>query len=39
MPSRAGIDSIEHGVYLNEEAATTMAERHIPFISNPIGAF
>jgi imidazolonepropionase-like amidohydrolase len=29
---RAGIDSIEHGVYLNEEAAAMMAERHIPFI-------
>jgi imidazolonepropionase-like amidohydrolase len=29
---RAGIDSIEHGVYLNEEAVSLMVERNIPFI-------
>jgi len=29
---RAGIDSIEHGVYLNEEAVALMVERKIPFI-------
>ncbi|MBW2128799.1 MAG: amidohydrolase family protein [Deltaproteobacteria bacterium] len=29
---RAGIDSIEHGVYLDEEALTIMAERNVPFI-------
>jgi imidazolonepropionase-like amidohydrolase len=29
---RAGIDSIEHGVYLNEEAVSLMVERKIPLI-------
>jgi len=29
---RAGIDSIEHGVYLNEEAVALMAEHNIHFI-------
>jgi imidazolonepropionase-like amidohydrolase len=29
---RAGIDSIEHGVYLNEEAVSLMVKRNIPFI-------
>ncbi len=29
---RAGIDSIEHGVYLDEEAVRMMAERRIAFI-------
>ena len=29
---RAGIDSIEHGVYLNEEAVALMAEKNIPMI-------
>jgi imidazolonepropionase-like amidohydrolase len=29
---RAGIDSIEHGVYLNEEAVAFMVEHRIPFI-------
>jgi len=29
---RAGIDSIEHGVYLNEEAVALMVERKVPFI-------
>ena len=29
---RAGIDSIEHGVYLNEETVAMMIERNIPFI-------
>ena len=28
----AGIDSIEHGVYLNEEAVSFMVENHIPYI-------
>ena len=29
---RAGIDSIEHGVYLDEEAVALMAEKNIPMI-------
>jgi len=29
---RAGIDSIEHGVYLDEEAVAMMAEKNIPLI-------
>ncbi len=29
---RAGIDSIEHGVYLNEEAVALMVERKVPLI-------
>jgi imidazolonepropionase-like amidohydrolase len=29
---RAGIDSIEHGVYLDEEAVALMAERSVPLI-------
>jgi len=29
---RAGIDSIEHGVYLNEEAVALMVERKVSFI-------
>jgi imidazolonepropionase-like amidohydrolase len=29
---RAGIDSIEHGVYLNEEAISLMVKGNIPFI-------
>ena len=29
---RAGIDSIEHGVYLDEEAVAIMAEKQIPLI-------
>ena len=29
---RAGIDSIEHGVYLDEETVSMMIERNIPFI-------
>jgi imidazolonepropionase-like amidohydrolase len=29
---RAGIDSIEHGVYLDEEAVALMAERSIPLV-------
>ncbi len=29
---RAGIDSIEHGVYLNEEAVALMVEDKVPFI-------
>ena len=29
---RAGIDSIEHGVYLNEEAVALMVARQVPFI-------
>jgi len=29
---RAGIDSIEHGVYLNEEAVALMVDRNVPFI-------
>jgi len=29
---RAGIDSIEHGVYLNEEAVSLMVKRNIPLI-------
>jgi imidazolonepropionase-like amidohydrolase len=29
---RAGIDSIEHGVYLDEEAVAMMAERNVPLI-------
>lgn len=29
---RAGIDSIEHGVYLNEEAVSLMVERNIPLV-------
>jgi imidazolonepropionase-like amidohydrolase len=29
---RAGIDSIEHGVYLDEEAVALMAERKIPLV-------
>jgi imidazolonepropionase-like amidohydrolase len=29
---RAGIDSIEHGVYLNEEAVSLMVKRNVPFI-------
>jgi imidazolonepropionase-like amidohydrolase len=29
---RAGIDSIEHGVYLNEEAAALMCSRKVPYI-------
>jgi imidazolonepropionase-like amidohydrolase len=29
---RAGIDSIEHGVYLDEEAVALMAERNIPLV-------
>lgn len=29
---RAGIDSIEHGVYLDEEAVAFMVEHNIPFI-------
>jgi imidazolonepropionase-like amidohydrolase len=29
---RAGIDSIEHGVFLNDEAVSLMAEKQVPFI-------
>ena len=29
---RAGIDSIEHGVYLNDEAISIMVEREVPYI-------
>jgi imidazolonepropionase-like amidohydrolase len=29
---RAGIDSIEHGVYLNEEAISLMVKANIPFV-------
>ncbi|UCG09160.1 MAG: amidohydrolase family protein [Desulfobacterales bacterium] len=29
---RAGIDSIEHGVYLDEEAVSIMVKRDVPFI-------
>jgi len=29
---RAGIDSIEHGVYLDEEAATLMKKRQVPLV-------
>ncbi|UCE54211.1 MAG: amidohydrolase family protein [Desulfobacterales bacterium] len=29
---RAGIDSIEHGVYLDDEAVSLMAERNVPLI-------
>jgi imidazolonepropionase-like amidohydrolase len=29
---RAGIDSIEHGVYLNEEAVSFMVDHKVPFI-------
>jgi len=29
---RAGIDSIEHGVFLNDEAVSLMAENKVPFI-------